>query len=120
MQRFVDRRTSALLKTLNSEEDAPAEIGPAGEVIIGGHKVGTLHGLVFTPDATGESLAGRALRNAAVKALKSIIERRLLAISHAKEEDLILDADAATIAHDGAAVAKLTPGSDFGASRTSN
>ena len=47
MQRFVDRRTSALLKTLNSEEDAPAEIGPAGEVLIGGHKVGRLEGLVF-------------------------------------------------------------------------
>ena len=48
MLRFVDRRTSALLKTLNSEEDAPAEIGPAGEVRIGGHNVGRLEGLVFT------------------------------------------------------------------------
>ena len=55
MLRFVDRRTSALLKTLNSEEDAPAEIGPAGEVMIGGHTVGRLDGLVFSPDATGES-----------------------------------------------------------------
>jgi ATP-dependent RNA helicase SUPV3L1/SUV3 len=113
MNRFVDRRTSALLKTLNSEEDAPAEIGAAGEVIIGGHKVGSLAGLVFTPDATGESLAGRALRNAAVKALKSIIERRLLAIAHAEDEDLSFDTETTTIAHEGAAVAKLVAGSDW-------
>ena len=70
MLRFVDRRTSALLKTLNSEEDAPAEIGPAGEVLIGGHNVGRLEGLVFTAEATGETLAGRALRGAALKALR--------------------------------------------------
>ncbi len=113
MQRFVDRRTSALLKTLNSEEDAPAEIGPAGEVTIGGHKVGSLSGLVFVPDATGESLAGRALRNAALKALKSIIERRLMAIVSANEEAFSFDAEAAAVVHDGAPVAKLVPGADW-------
>ncbi|HVY90626.1 MAG TPA: helicase-related protein [Hyphomonadaceae bacterium] len=113
MLRFVDRRTSALLKTLNSEEDAPAEIGPSGEVAINGHKVGRLDGLVFTPDATGESLAGRALRNAALKSLKSVIERRLAAIASATDQDLSFDADAASIVHDCAAVAKLTPGADW-------
>ena len=91
MQRFVDRRTSALLKTLNSEEDAPAEIGPAGEVVIGGHKVGQLEGLVFSPDATGETLAGRALRDAALKSLKPVIERRLAAIASAPDTDFSFD-----------------------------
>jgi ATP-dependent RNA helicase SUPV3L1/SUV3 len=84
MLRFVDRRTSALLKTLNSEEDAPAEIGPAGEVLIGGHNVGRLEGLVFTAEATGETLAGRALRGAALKALRPVIERRLAIIAQAR------------------------------------
>jgi ATP-dependent RNA helicase SUPV3L1/SUV3 len=51
MSRFVDRRTSALLKALNSDEDAPAEIGSSGEVLIGGHPVGHLEGLVFHAEA---------------------------------------------------------------------
>ena len=113
MQRFVDRRTSALLKTLNSEEDAPAEIGPAGEVIIGGHKVGSLNGLVFAPDATGDSLAGRALRNAAIKSLRSIIEQRLMAIIEARNEVLGFDTETASIVHAGAPVAKLTASADW-------
>src|ERR1043165_6193777 len=63
------------------------------------------------PGPTGASRAGRALRNAAVKALRSIFERRLLAIAHAKDEELSFNTDDATIAHEGAAVAKLTAGS---------
>jgi len=57
MSRFVDRRTSALLKHLNSTEEPPAEIGPAGEISIGGHLVGKLDGLVFHAEARRD--AGR-------------------------------------------------------------
>ncbi|MDP3739411.1 MAG: helicase-related protein [Hyphomonadaceae bacterium] len=113
MQRFVDRRTSALLKTLNSEEDAPAEIGPAGEVLIEGHRVGQLEGLVFTPDVTGEALAGRALRNAALKSLKPVIESRLLAIANAPDAALSFDTTKAVLVHECAPVAKLNAGSDW-------
>jgi ATP-dependent RNA helicase SUPV3L1/SUV3 len=113
MQRFVDRRTSALLKALSSEEDAPAEIGPAGEVIIGGHNVGRLEGLVFHAEATGETLAGRALRGAALKALRPVIEQRLAIISQAPDTDISFDADKAVIVHGGAAVAKLVAAADW-------
>ena len=110
MLRFVDRRTSALLKTLNSEEDAPAEIGPAGEVVIGGHKVGHLDGLAFSPDATGEALAGRALRGAALKSLRPIIERRLADIASAPDADLSFDTSKAQVVHNSAPIAKRTAG----------
>ncbi len=113
MSRFVDRRTSALLKTLNSEEDAPAEIGPAGEVIVGGHPVGRIEGLVFHVEAAGETLAGRALRGAALKSLRPIIERRLTAIVDAPDADLTFDAAAATIIHANAPVAKLCAATDW-------
>jgi ATP-dependent RNA helicase SUPV3L1/SUV3 len=113
MQRFVDRRTSALLKTLNSEEDAPAEIGPAGEVLIGGHNVGRLEGLVFHAEATGETLAGRALRGAALKSLRPVIEQRLAIISQAPDADISFDASKAVIVHEGAPVAKLVAASDW-------
>lgn len=113
MQRFVDRRTSALLKTLNSEEDAPAEIGPEGEVVVGGHRVGKLDGLVFSAEAAGDNLAGRALRGAALKALKPIIDRRLTAIAGAKDEELSFDAERASIMHACAPVAKLVAGAEW-------
>ncbi len=113
MLRFVDRRTSALLRHLNSEEDAPAEIGPSGEVVIGGHKVGQLDGLVFTPDATGEALAGRTLRGAALKSLKPVIEARLLAIASAPDADLLFDPNKAHIVHGCAPVARLAAGADW-------
>ena len=113
MSRFVDRRTSALLKTLNSEEDAPAEIGPAGEVIVGGHPVGRIEGLVFHVEAAGETLAGRALRGAALKSLRPIIERRLTAIVDAPDTELTFDAAQAAIIHAGAPVAKLVAATDW-------
>ena len=113
MSRFVDRRTSALLKHLNSNEDPPVEIGPAGEISIGGHFVGRLEGLVFHAEAAGETLAGRALRGAALKSLRPIIERRLAAISQAPDVDLAFDAANAAIIHDGAPVARLVAGADW-------
>ena len=113
MLRFVDRRTSALLKTLNSQEDAPAEIGPAGEVLIGGHNVGRLEGLVFTAEATGETLAGRALRAAALKSLRPVIERRLAIIAQAPDADLSFDPTMAAIVHESAPVAKLVAATDW-------
>jgi ATP-dependent RNA helicase SUPV3L1/SUV3 len=121
MQRFVDRRTSALLKTLNSEEDTPAELGPDNAVLIGGHRVGRLDGLKFTPDAasSGQTLEGRALRNAALKALRPVIERRLMDLERTGDADLSL-AEAVDdprhpieIVHAGAPVARLKPSSDW-------
>jgi ATP-dependent RNA helicase SUPV3L1/SUV3 len=113
MLRFVDRRTSALLKTLNSEDDAPAEIGPAGEVVVGGHAVGQLDGLLFSPVAAEENLAGRALRNAAFKALKPVIEQKLAVIAAAENEAFSFDPDTASIVHACFPVAKLVAGADW-------
>jgi len=113
MLRFVDRRTSALLKSLNAEEDAPADIGPQGEVMIGGHVVGRIDGLLFKAEEAGETLAGRALRGAALKALRPIIERRLAAITEAKDTDFSFDADKAAIVFDSAPVARLLAGPDW-------
>jgi ATP-dependent RNA helicase SUPV3L1/SUV3 len=121
MSRFVDRRTSALLKTLNAEDDTPAELGEDNAVLIGGHRVGRLDGLKFTPDAagTGQTLEGRALRNAALKALRPVIERRLMDLERAGDADLSL-AEAADdarhpveIVHADAPVARLKPTSDW-------
>src|SRR5918993_630781 len=75
-QRFVDRRTSVLLRRLRENAIMEAEITASGDVSVEGQHVGHLHGFHFVGDplATGEE--AKALRNAAAKALAGEIEAR--------------------------------------------
>jgi len=76
--RFVDRRTTALMRALNVREDtAAAEIEDDGAVIIEGHEVGRLTGVEFQIDKGGSALEDRALRQAARHAVTPEIARRL-------------------------------------------
>jgi len=69
-QRFVDRRTSVLLRRLKQKESLVAEVTETGEVTVEGQFAGRLDGFRFTLDrgATGEE--ARTLRQAALAALK--------------------------------------------------
>ena len=68
-QRFVDRRTSVLMRRLRDKEEIAAEIGADGNILVENHYVGRLDGFRFTPDASGEGIHGRATRHAAAKVL---------------------------------------------------
>ncbi len=92
-QRFVDKRTSALIRSLNAEGVLEAHVSKAGEVEVEGHFVGRLEGLTFRPDHRGRELEGRALRAAALKALRPEIDRRLGAIARAADEAFTLQDD---------------------------
>ncbi|MGQ0531253.1 MAG: helicase-related protein [Caulobacteraceae bacterium] len=109
-QRFIDRRTSALLKGLKREDALLAGISEEGEVTVEGHFVGRLEGLDFKPDPRASSgLEGRAVRNAALRALRPEVSRRLAQIANAADEDISLGRDGRVhIAR--AAVAKLAQG----------
>src|SRR5690606_34264978 len=77
-QRFIDRRTSALLKGLKREEALLAGVSAEGEVTVEGHFVGRLDGLEFKPDPrVSGTVEGRAVRNAALRALRPEVARRL-------------------------------------------
>jgi ATP-dependent RNA helicase SUPV3L1/SUV3 len=109
-QRFIDRRTSALLKGLKREDALLAGISDEGEVTVEGHFVGRLEGLEFKPDPrTSSGLEGRAVRNAALRALRPEVSRRLAQIANAADEDITLGRDG-RVHLERAAVAKLTPG----------
>src|SRR5262249_47564788 len=108
-QRFIDRRTSALLKSLKREEALLAGISPEGEVTVEGHFVGQLEGLVFKPDPRALGLEGRAVRNAAWRALKPEVSRRLAAIAQASDQAMELGRDG-RIRIDDAAIARLAAG----------
>ena len=69
-QRFVDRRTSVLLRRLKQKETLVAEVNDKGEVTVAGEFVGRLEGFRFKQDATASTDEAATLRTAAFAALK--------------------------------------------------
>ncbi|OGN49268.1 MAG: phosphonate-binding protein, partial [Caulobacterales bacterium RIFOXYB1_FULL_67_16] len=75
--RFVDRRTTALMRALNVREDAFAGVAEDGEVTVEGQVVGQLEGVRFQLEKGSSALEDRTLRQAAVRAVTPEIARRL-------------------------------------------
>ncbi|PZQ96820.1 MAG: helicase [Cereibacter sphaeroides] len=69
-QRFVDRRTSVLMRRLKQKESLVAEVNDKGEVVVEGEFVGRLEGFRFKQDASASPDEARTLRQAAYEALK--------------------------------------------------
>jgi ATP-dependent RNA helicase SUPV3L1/SUV3 len=69
-QRFVDRRTSVLLRRLKQKESLVAEVNDKGEVTVEGEFVGRLEGFRFQQDASASPDEARTLRQAAYEALR--------------------------------------------------
>ena len=75
--RFVDKRTTALMRGLNREEAMEAGFGDNGEITVEGHVVGHLEGLVFLPVTNAKTVEGKAVRSAAMEVLGPILSQRL-------------------------------------------
>ncbi len=75
--RFIDRRTSALLRGLGGAEDPLAGVGSDGAVTVEGHFVGRLRGLAFEGARGSGALEQKALRAAALRAVGPEVNRRL-------------------------------------------
>jgi len=68
-QRFVDRRTSILLRRLKQKESLLADVNDKGEVTVEGEFVGKLQGFRFQMDKAGSPDEAKTLRQASVAAL---------------------------------------------------
>jgi ATP-dependent RNA helicase SUPV3L1/SUV3 len=108
-QRFVDRRTSVLMRRLREKARMEAEITATGDVSLEGQHVGHLHGFHFVPDPQAAGEEAKALRNAAQQGLASEIEARAERFSAAADSSLVLSNDG-VIRWLGDPVAKLEPG----------
>ena len=108
-QRFVDRRTSVLMRRLRENAMLEAEITPTGDVVVEGQHVGHLHGFQFVPDPQAENVEAKTLRNAAARALAGEIEARAERFSAAADSTLVLSLDG-IVRWTGDPVAKLEPG----------
>ncbi len=109
-ERFVDRRTSVLMRRLRENTMLNTEIGKTGEVIVEGHVIGRLDGFTFAPDAAEAGSDAKALQATAQKALAGEIDARAEKLSNAPDDQFILTSDG-TIRWTGDAVARLV-GSD--------
>lgn len=69
-QRFVDRRTSVLLRRLKQKESLVAEVNDKGEVTVEGEFAGRLEGFRFRPDQTGSADEAKMLNRASYEALR--------------------------------------------------
>ncbi|WP_276715210.1 helicase-related protein [Pseudooceanicola nitratireducens] len=68
-QRFVDRRTSVLLRRLKQKEALLAEVSDTGEVTVEGEFVGRLEGFRFRQDAKASGEEAKTINRAALQAL---------------------------------------------------
>ena len=107
--RFVDRRTSVLMRRLRENAMLEAEITGSGDVMVEGQHVGNLHGFRFTPDPLAGGDVARTLTAAAHQALASEIESRATRVNEAVDEAFVLANDG-TIRWLGEPVGKLTSG----------
>ncbi|WP_442907480.1 helicase-related protein [Kaistia sp. MMO-174] len=110
-QRFVDRRTSVLMKRLRENAMLEAEITTSGDVLVEGQHVGSLQGFRFTPDPQADGPDAKAIGAVAQKALAGEIERRAEKIGNAPNPEFLLSTDG-TLRWLGAPVARIVATDD--------
>jgi ATP-dependent RNA helicase SUPV3L1/SUV3 len=112
-QRFIDRRTSMLMKHLREDEMTGLTLDESGGVAIGGELIGRLDGFHFAPDPRAHqdngAIHGRTLRAAAMRGLESEFLTRAAALAKAPDKDISLS-EHGKLWWDGAIMGRLIPG----------
>ena len=112
-QRFVDKRTSALMRGMRDKDELHAEISDDGSIHVEQHFVGRLKGFRFMPDtnATSDGIHGKAARHAAAQVLSRELGMRARRVSSAKADAFKLTRNGRVLWRDEE-VARLEPGDD--------
>ncbi len=85
-QRFVDKRTSVLMRRLRDEDDLAATVADDGKITVEEHYVGRISGFVYEPDLAAEGVHGKAARNAAQPAVVKEMAMRTRRVASAKAD----------------------------------
>ena len=111
-QRFVDKRTTALLRTIGADaRHLPVTIAADGEVSVEDHPIGRLDGFRFSVASDARAADKRLLLAAAEKRLGGELAERGRALAEAEDNEITL-ADGAIVWR-GAAVAMLGAGTQM-------
>ena len=113
-QRFIDRRTSVLMKHMRDDEAQDVKLEEDGGVLISGELIGRLDGFRFTPDPRaaedGNSpLHARMVRAAAMRGLEGEFLSRARTLADAADSAISLS-EHGKLWWDGAIVGHLTAG----------
>ena len=110
-QRFVDRRTSVLLRRLKQKESLVAEVNDSGEVTVEGELIGRLEGFRFRQDKTASPDEARTLRQASIAALVPLFHLRADSFYNAPDTEFDVTEQGGLV-WGTTAVGKLTRGDD--------
>ena len=108
-QRFVDRRTSALMRSLRDRDEHAAVVDTTGEIAVDGHLVGRIEGLNLTIVEAGLDADRRLLTAAARRTGLPVLRRRAGELVAAPDDALTLGDDDC-LRWQGAIVARLRSG----------
>ncbi|MDF1721083.1 MAG: helicase-related protein [Minwuia sp.] len=106
-QRFVDRRTAALVNRLRDREEVMTAIDPEGNVTVEGQDVGRIRGLIFAADRS--AFDNKALKGAVRQVLATALAARGRKVAEAPDDDFSLRDDA-DICWQGEVIARLEGG----------
>ena len=110
-QRFVDRRTSVLLRRLGQKEAMVAEVNETGEVTVEGEFVGKLDGFRFRADKGAGGAEEKTIKSAALQALAPQFHLRADRFYNAPDTEIDFT-EQGGLMWGSAAVGKLVAGSD--------
>ena len=108
-QRFVDRRTSVLLRRLKQKESLVADVSNNGDVTVEGQFVGRLEGFQFQQDAAATPDEAKTLRSASLQALAPHLHLRADRFYNAPDTEIDFTEQGGLMWGD-AAVGKLVAG----------
>ena len=110
-QRFVDRRTSVLLRRLKQKEAMVAEVNDQGDVTVEGEFVGRLEGFRFMQDKTAAGQEARTLQQASLQALSPHFHLKADRFYNAPDPEIDFTEQGGLL-WGKEAVGKLVPGSE--------
>ncbi|MEM6578665.1 MAG: helicase-related protein [Pseudomonadota bacterium] len=110
-QRFVDRRTSVLMRRLKQKEAILAEVNDNGDVTVEGQFVGRLEGFRFQQDKTAGGQEAKAVQQASLQALQPHFHLRSDKFYNAPDTEIDFTEQGGLMWGEHA-VGKLTPGPD--------
>ena len=110
-QRFVDRRTSVLLRRLGQKEAMVADVNDSGEVTVEGEYVGKLDGFRFSQDKGAGAAEAKTIKTAALQALAPQFHLRADRFYNAPDTEIDFT-EQGGLMWGNAAVGKLIPGAE--------
>ncbi len=112
MRRFVDKRTSILIRHLKDKQMSEPEINSKGEILIEGHLIGSIEGFRFKLAKSDTENDNKSARSAAASAIAPQILHRARTLIATPNDKIVLTSDG-FLRWKGEIVAELAEGDEI-------